>query len=130
MLQEVEEALHHSQELSGVALDLRRAFNMIPRPPARCLLGLLGLPPAIADFWLKGLPLVRRSFSVGGSLSSGLQSTTGTPEGDPMSVLCMFAICYAFVLAVEPFATPSCYADNWSWMCDLPDAHAPTLESV
>ena len=130
MRQEIEQALHWGHELSGVALDLRKAFNLIPRQPARHLLRLLGLPPAITDFWLKGLPLIRRSFSVGGTLSPGLGSTTGAPEGDPMSVLSMLAICYAFVAVVQPFAEPRCYADNWSWLTDLPDAHAPALEAV
>ena len=129
ILQETESALCMGQDLSGVALDLRRAFNCIPRPPARHLLALLGLPVAVIQCWADSLPLIRRSFVISTHLSPGLNSTTGCPEGDPVSVLGMLALCYAFVHLVQPFASPRCYADNWSWLSDLPEAHVPAMDT-
>ena len=130
VLQEIEDSLRQNQDLSGIALDLRRAFNNIPRPPAQQLLALMGLPKQLLTVWMQCLSHIRRSFSVSGFLSPGLDSTTGCPEGDPISVLGMLAVCYAFVHLLEPFVSPRCYADNWMWMTDLPEAHIPAVETV
>ena len=130
VLQEIEDSLRQNQDLSGITLDLRRAFNNIPRPPAQQLLALMGLPKQLLTVWMQCLSHIRRSFSVSGFLSPGLDSTTGCPEGDPISVLGMLAVCYAFVHLLEPFVSPRCYADNWMWMTDLPEAHIPAVEAV
>ena len=87
---------------------------------------LLGLPEHTINVWTSRLFLVTRSFAVAGSLSPGLGSTTGCPEGDPRSVLAMIAI-YAFVCSVEHVAQPRCHADNWSWISDLPETRSPAM---
>ena len=61
------------------------------------------------------------------SLGPGLPSSTGAPEGDPVSVLGMLAVCWVFVRLLDGLVQPSAYMDNWSWSTDLPDCHGPAL---
>ncbi|OLP98064.1 Casein kinase I-like hhp1 [Symbiodinium microadriaticum] len=97
----VEESLLSGSDLSGFCLDLRKAFNFLPR--------------------------VRRSFQINGSLGPPVPSTTGAPEGDPVSVLAMIAVCWLYVALLEGLVAPKAYVDNLSWTADAPDNHAPAM---
>ena len=114
-------------DFSGLCLDLRKAFNLLPRAPLGCTLRALGLPPTVCNFWLASLQGLHRHFSVHASLGPGLPSSTGAPEGDPMSVLGMLSICWIFVKLLEGLVCPTAYMDNWSWSTDFPDCHGPAL---
>ena len=53
---------------------------------------------------------------VAGAGHGSAVSSTGIPEGDPLSILGMFALCCLFRAVVgrqEPLAIPFSYADNW-----------------
>ena len=52
-------------------------------------------------------------FSVQSSLGVGVPSTTGAPEGDPVSVLAMIGLCAVFSGLVDKMATPRTFVDNW-----------------
>ena len=46
-------------------------------------------------------------------------SSTGYPEGDPLSVVAMLAISYTWIVGIKqtcPGVDPQAYADNWEWM--------------
>ena len=124
---QVEEHLHEGTDFSGLCLDLRKAFNLLPRAPLGCTLRALGLPPTVCNFWLASLQGLHRHFSVHASLGPGLPSSTGAPEGDPISVLGMLSICWTFVKLLEGLVCPTAYMDNWSWSTDFPDCHGPAL---
>ena len=124
---QVEAHLQDGEDFSGLCLDLRKAFNLLPRAPLGLTLRALGLPQAVCDFWLSSLQGLKRHFTVLGSLGPGLPSSTGAPEGDPVSVLGMLSICWVFVRLLEGLVNPSAYMDNWSWSTDLPDCHGPAL---
>ncbi|CAE7199195.1 unnamed protein product [Symbiodinium sp. CCMP2592] len=87
--------------VAGLSLDLRKAFNFLPR--------------------------VQRHFEVHSSLGPGLPATTGAPEGDPVSVLAMLGICFMFVALLQNLVQARTYMDNWTWSADQPDCHGPAL---
>ena len=124
---QVEAHLQDGDDFSGLCLDLRKAFNLLPRAPLGSSLCALGLPQRVCDFWLESLKGLQRHFSVISSLGPGLPSSTGAPEGDPVSVLGMLAVCWVFVRLLDGLVQPSAYMDNWSWSTDLPDCHGPAL---
>ena len=123
----VEDSLCGRTDLSGFCLDLRKAFNFLPRAPLGDLLQRLGLPAKVASGWCRSLAKVSRSFQIHGSLSPALPSTTGAPEGDPTSVLGMIAVCWLFVELLQGVVSPKAYVDNLSWSSDDPENHAPAL---
>ncbi|OLQ12224.1 hypothetical protein AK812_SmicGene3898 [Symbiodinium microadriaticum] len=73
------------------------------------------------------LSKVQRHFEVLGSLGPGLPSTTGAPEGDPISVLAMLGICFVLVASLHNLVQARTYMDNWTWTADLPDCDGPAL---
>ncbi|CAE7944911.1 unnamed protein product, partial [Symbiodinium sp. KB8] len=123
----VEDSLLSGSDLSGFCLDLRKAFNFLPRAPITDLMQYLGVPGPVATCWRLSLSKVKRSFQVTGSLGPPLPSTTGAPEGDPVSVLAMIAVCWLYVSLLEGLVEPKAYVDNLSWTADAPDNHAPAL---
>ena len=122
----IEKAMHASEDLSGLAVDLVKAFNLLARAPLGWLLQWLGLPRHLSEFWLKSLRNLTISFHISGSLSGSLPSTTGAPEGDPISVLAMIGVCTALALLLTS-VSPSMYMDNWSWMSCQPSGHQAAL---
>ncbi|CAE7263872.1 unnamed protein product, partial [Symbiodinium sp. CCMP2456] len=124
---EIEACLLYQEDLSGLSLDLRKAFNYLPRAPICQLLQHLGVPPHVCHFWQKSLAKVCRTFQINQSLGPDLPSTTGAPEGDPTSVLAMIAVCWCFVSLLQGLVQPRAYVDNWSWTADAPDNHGPAL---
>ncbi|CAE7493472.1 unnamed protein product [Symbiodinium sp. KB8] len=123
----VEDSLSNKNDLSGFCLDLRKAFNFLPRAPLGDLLQRLGLPARVASGWCRSLAKVSRSFQIHGSLGPALPSTTGAPEGDPTSVLGMIAVCWLFVELLQGVVSPKAYVDNLSWSSDDLENHAPAL---
>ena len=123
----VEESLLTGSDLSGFCLDLRKAFNFLPRAPITDLMRHLGIPAPVTQCWLQSLLKVRRSFQINGSLGPPVPSTTGAPEGDPVSVLAMIAVCWLYVTLLEGLVAPKAYVDNLSWTADAPDNHAPAM---
>ncbi|OLQ11845.1 hypothetical protein AK812_SmicGene4284 [Symbiodinium microadriaticum] len=123
----VEDSLCQQTDLSGFCLDLRKAFNFLPRAPLEDLLKRLGLPAYVATGWRLSLARVTRSFQIHGSLGPELPSSTAAPEGDPTSVLGMIAVCWFFVELLQGVVSPKAYVDNLSWSSDDPENHAPAL---
>ena len=115
---------------SGLTLDLRKAFNFLPRAPIGELLRRLGVPPQLVQFWLMGLSSVQRLFQCGPDLGPPLPGTTGAPEGDPVSVLAMLSVCFLFHHMLSPVVRPASYMDNWSWTSELREAHGPALQGL
>ena len=124
---EIEDSLCCQSDLSGLSLDLRKAFNFLPRCPIVATLHFLGVPGELCATWQACLSKVQRHFEVLGSLGPGLPSTTGAPEGDPISVLAMLGICFVLVASLHNLVQARTYMDNWTWTADLPDCHGPAL---
>ena len=119
---------HQRQRLAGLTLDLTKAFNQFPRIPVKMILLQLGLPENLAGCWLNSLNNLQRYFDHRGWASEPVGSTTGVPEGDGMSILCMLAIAQLWVNHIKhPGLTPMAYADNLSWSSNSFAVHEQTL---
>ena len=76
----------------GIVADLVKAYNLLPRAPVWRILLQLGVPSSFLECWSRFLHGVQRFFVVRGSCSNGLVSSTGFPEGCPLSCCAMVAI--------------------------------------
>ena len=103
----------------GVVLDIFKAFNVMRRQLVADVMTHFGLPPCIITASMNALNGMERQILVAGCVYPAeahlKQSTTGVPEGDPLSVVAMFCMCLFFAKFVmsEAEVTPITYADNW-----------------
>ena len=125
--QVAETAMANQLPCSGFALDLKKAFNLLPRAPVAVLLERLGVPSRHVAFWMNSLQRLHRVFQVNGHLSPPVPSTTGLPEGDALSVVGMLAVAWVFSRVVDDFVISRSYVDNWSWSTELVESHAPAF---
>lgn len=79
-------------EIAGIALDVTKAFNYIPRAAALRILCSMGLPPAFAHMWRQNLARITRRVRLGGTFSKACVSSSGFPEGCPLSPIAMLAV--------------------------------------
>ena len=103
------------ETLTGFNADLIKCFNCLPRAPLQQLLLHLGLDPGASRAWKQALIQLRRHFKLLGSVGEGFASTTGYPEGDPLSCLAMigFNIALATYLKVyAPQIAAPAFVDN------------------
>ena len=112
----IAEYLANSITPCGLVLDLIKAFNVVCRPFLKALMLRLGFQPTIVDAWFSCLEGLSRQALVAGAVYGTSKATTGIPEGDPISVVGMFALCCLFrevVSSHDPTGFPFSYADNW-----------------
>ena len=94
---------------------LIKCFNVLDR----LFVDRLGFDPGVTRMWLAALCQLQRTVLVGGYSYSASGSTTGIPEGDPLSVVGMFAfknfafVFYRRILRAQPAVVTATYADNW-----------------
>ena len=115
----VEQALYNKQALTGFSIDIVKCFNQIPRLPLRKLLSHLGMPGHVLSLWFDFLAKTERCPSFHGCMGTGLPSTTGVPEGDPLSVVAMVGLCWLAVHRTRPeTGVVMTYVDNFSWVAN------------
>ena len=113
----VEAALLRHQPLGGFSLDISKCFNQIPRPPISCLLKHLGVPPNIVDRWIQILTVSERTPVFQGAMGASMGASTGTPEGDALSVVAMCAICWMLLECNRHTGSRLLtFVDNFSWL--------------
>lgn len=96
---------------------LVKAFNLIPRRIVWFILQQLGVPTTATQCWFQSLKGLTQVLQIGKELGPPMQSTTGLPEGDSMSVVGMLALSFAFHHTIaSPQLRPFAYADNLSFM--------------
>lgn len=88
---EMEAASQENREVSGCVLDIVKCFNHLPRIPVFGILKKLGAPQNVMLPWARAVVKMQRRFSVRGAVGNGILSTTGFPEGCPLSVVSMLA---------------------------------------
>eukprot|EP00435_Cladocopium_sp_Y103_P020522 s3739_g5.t1 len=113
----VELAVQSGQTLSGLAVDLIKAFNNIHRPQWFMLARHVGLPMRILAPWEQFLSSFTRRFQVNNHLSATLTSDVGFAEGDPLSVLAMAVLDWALHVYQQnfaPIARTLSFVDNLS----------------
>ena len=121
---QIESYLSTGLQLGGFSLDLIKAFNTFGRYPLAKAMQRLGIPSYITDFWAQSLSRMRRFLFHKSSLSQGIESSTGAPEGCSLSVISMIALSSIFYFKIQgPNTFPYAYADNWSWFSRTQKAH-------
>ena len=112
----IEDALFKETNLAGAIFDLIKAYNTFSRRILFRLLLHLGLPRRILVTYFNALCASLRSLTLAGSISEGIASTTGVPEGCNLAVMCMLFLAYAFQCCSleNSSVTPFAYADNWA----------------
>ena len=130
VLLQIEAAYRQGTELCGVAVDLVKAYNMLPRLPVAAFAKMCGIPDTILVPWISMLTQLRRHFKVRGSTGPPLLSSTGFAEGDPLSCLAMAVLNIACHHNFQNVANPSqllSFVDNWHALAhtaeDLVSAH-------
>ena len=115
LARDIEEAHNKKIGLSGLTLDLTKAFNQFPRSKTALLLKKLGIPGNIVDQWFSSLRNMKRYFDHRGWVSNGVASSTGVAEGDAASILAMISISTFWVMQLRSTGVNmKAYADNLS----------------
>ena len=112
---DVELCCQGGQELLGFSSDLVKAFNNLPRVPLRHVALHLGFPMTLIRPWFAFLAGVQRRVNVRQCVSRPLLSTSGFPEGCPLSPLAMVVAdwtYHAYMHFFSPSARSLSYVDN------------------
>ena len=114
----------------GVMIDIRRAFNALPRAPIWAILDALNVPRDISLTWGAFVAKQVRRFKVRQSVGSEVASNVGLPEGCALSVMGMILIDWLFDLWLEAqWQFPKkvyLYVDDWNIAFQNP-AEYPSL---
>jgi len=129
LLWSVEHSFQNHIDMSGLVADLQKAFNMIPRLVVFEIAGHIGFPGHVLVGWAGALSQMNRRFLLRGSLTSGIPSVTGFPEGCGLSCVAMLIIDFAFhswQQAFFPLCTALTYVDDWQVLC----SHSSMIEGA
>ena len=100
--------------------DLQKAFNMLPRLAIFEIAGHVGLPGKVLVAWAGAVTQMRRRFVLRGSLTPGVTSVTGFPEGCGLSCVAMLLLDFTlhkWFQVFFPLCTPISYVDDWQLLC-------------
>ena len=112
----VEDGHYENLSVSGVSLDIQKCFNMLPRLPVFAIAKHLKLPDRVCVPWFRALMGLQRRFVVRGLTSPALISSSGFPEGDPLSVVAMYLVNLVMTASLAqtcPTVVPWSYVDDW-----------------
>ena len=106
-------------------MDIRRAFNALPREPVWHLLRCLNFPPTVLHAWSAFVSQQQRRFRVRKSVSEPYLSCTGFPEGCALSVFAMVLIDMmldAWLHAMTPkLHSLHTFVDDWHVLAATPE---------
>lgn len=114
--QAIEAASNTNEALTGIVTDIKKCFNNLARPAIYACARHFGLPLALIRTWHNAVARVQRSFVVSGAVSPAMFSSTGYPEGDPLSVVAMSLLNIAMHKILEASNQPAqvlSFVDNW-----------------
>lgn len=100
---QIELMLQTKQKYAGLSTDLKRAFNNIGRQQVFFVANRLGLPQQLLRPWQKFLNQMVRRFDVNSIIGDGMQSSSGFPEGCPLSILAMLNVNWCFHIYMKTF---------------------------
>ena len=115
----IEDALVENKKISGVVLDLIKAYNAVPRMPLVEVLLVMGAEPKITFAFLAAMDAMQRVFIIDGAAGERFHTTTGIVEGCSFAVPAMLAISiWAWKILSEKIPHAQClfFADNWSFV--------------
>ena len=112
----IEYAVATGSTLTGLSLDLSKAYNTIDRNVLQILARRVGWPNNLICSYMGFLNGLQRHFMAGGSLSESMGSSTGVPEGCPLAVTSMMLVTWLVtsVTKAKTGVVVHSYVDNWS----------------
>ena len=113
----VEQALEQNQPLQGLALDIIKCYNAVPRTPLYALLRRLGVPQPIVQAFSCAMQSIERFFVIAGTCSPTFATTTGIAEGCSIAVPSMLALSILADRAIKKTnetTETAMFADNWA----------------
>ena len=120
----IEDALQNNVALVGCSMDLSKAFNVVFRPVLSRLAQRLGWPKEVVQLYMNFLDAVQRYWSLGDGMYGPVHSSSGVPEGDPVSVVAMILV--TMFVAEDLQQTQNVelqpFVDNWSLQTPCPIA--------
>ena len=119
--------------VSGLTLDLYKAFNRLPRVLGHALFSALGLQGWSSAYHALLDALVRTFKSCSAFSPKVFRCTTGYPEGDPVGpvVMLLFSWCWGkHVAAAAAPAKPLAYLDNWEVVHQVASSLQPAWTQV
>eukprot|EP00435_Cladocopium_sp_Y103_P021342 s684_g5.t1 len=119
--------------LHGILMDVRRAFNSIPRLPLWCALRHLGFPEGILQAWVSFVSGQTRHFKVRQSVGEAVASNCGLPEGCALSVFGMVIVDWILDLwlhATMPSLGLQAFVDDWGVLFHAHDHFQRVWQSV
>eukprot|EP00435_Cladocopium_sp_Y103_P012729 s322_g3.t1 len=123
LLWSVEHAMVEDIALSGLAADIVKAFNHLPRLVVFETCCWLGLPQPLLIGWCGAISAMQRRFQVRGCLSDPVDSHTGFAEGDALSCVAMLVVDVLFHSWHQhffPLCTPISFVDDWQILSCIP----------
>lgn len=93
---QIELMMQQNQNYSGLSTDLKKAFNHIGRRQVFKVAERLGMPEPLLNARQKFLGGVARRFDVHGDLGLEIASSSGFPEGDPLSIIAMLVVDWSY----------------------------------
>ena len=128
----IEAALLEDASLSGVTMDLSKAYNLINRDVLLLISERLGWPSSVQQSYFAFLKNLRRFITVDKDMSVSSYSDVGVPEGDPIAVTAMIILTFFVSVKLQnDCQTPlSSYVDNWAVQSRSPSEVLSGVDSV
>ena len=133
MLWAIEESFVNQIPLTGAVADLAKAFNFLPRLVVMELAAHVGIPSRVLLAWTGALTQMKRRFQLRDSLSAGLRSVTGVPEGCGLSCVAMVLVDVCFHRWMQmyfPLCTPVSFVDDWQLLTCNPTLLQGAVEAM
>eukprot|EP00435_Cladocopium_sp_Y103_P026527 s79_g6.t1 len=130
---EIQSAYASGVPLAGIAADIEKCFNAIPRWPTLIASILAGTPEGVNLAWAGALSSMLRHFKVRDSFSCGFETSTGLAEGCGLSVFGMCLLDHLFHTWLQcqaPSIRSLSYVDDWQTLTSDPDWACRQLDMV
>ena len=130
----LEDCIVNYRTLSGLVLDVVKAFNALPRAPFFQILKDMSIPEGLLRAWEASLTGLQRCFRIQGGLQNFFHTYNGFPEGDSLSVVPMILCGWLWAAHVQGASVmeaesqyqpsdvqPMVFADNFEVLTGVPD---------
>ena len=120
---EIELCAQGDTPLLGLCTDIVKCYNNLPRLPLLATAARLGIPWQVLHPWAAFLKQTQRRFLIRGQVSAALESTSGFPEGCPLSPVAMVLadVAYHMYMAVfVPEIRVLSFVDNLANLASTP----------
>ena len=126
----LEMATETQQPITGYCADIIKCFNRLPRSPLFRLLRHFGMDSGVILAWSNALSQLARRFKLHSDVGPPRFSSTGFPEGDPLSCVAMLAfnrVLDVYVKQYAPQCIPFSFVDNIQLVSALPGDLQPGI---